>query len=234
MLGSALSRPEKLSMYYKETMRQMNDIGVGSLFIVCLIAVFIGAVTAVQFSYQLDGTLVPVYYIGYVVRDMTIIELAPTFTCLVLAGKVGSNMAAEIGGMRQKEHIDAMEIMGVNTAAYLITPKVLAAVVVIPLLVAIGAFVSIIGGYAAAVPTGVMSDAEYIKGVRSFFDPYNVNMMFIKAVVFAFILTTVSCYQGYHVRGGSIELGEASTNAVVFSDILILVADYIIAVLLTG
>lgn len=234
MLGTAISRPEKISMYYKETMRQMNDIGIGSLFIVCLIAVFIGAVTAVQFSYQLDGTLVPVYYIGYVVRDMTIIELAPTFTCLVLAGKVGSNIAAEIGGMRQKEHIDAMEIMGVNTAAYLIMPKVIAALIVIPMLVAIGAFVSIIGGYLAAVPTGVMADAEYIKGLRSFFEPFNVNMMFIKAVVFAFILTTVSAYQGYHVRGGSIELGEASTNAVVFSDILILIADYVIAVLLTG
>lgn len=233
MLGTAFSRPEKLKMYYKETMRQMNDIGVGSLVIVGLIAIFIGAVTAVQFNYQLDGTLVPVYYIGYIVRDSTIIELAPTITCLVLAGKVGSNMAAEIGGMRQKEHIDAMEIMGVNTAAYLIMPKVIAALVVIPMLVSIGAFVSIMGGYLASVPTGLMSDAEYIQGVRSFFEPFNVTMMFIKAVVFAFILTTVSCYQGYYVQGGSIELGKASTNAVVFSDILILLADYLIAVLLT-
>ncbi len=232
-LGQAISRPEKLSMYYKETMRQMNDIGVGSIVIVCLIAVFIGAVTAVQFAYQLDGTLVPVYYIGYIVRDSTIIELAPTITCLVLAGKVGSNMAAEIGGMRQKEHIDAMEIMGVNTAAYLVTPKILAALIVIPMLVAIGAFVSILGGYIASVPAGLMSDAEYIQGVRSFFDPFNVTMMFVKALVFAFILTSVPCFQGYHVTGGSIELGKASTNAVVFSDILILLADYLIAALLT-
>ena len=233
MLGTAFSRPEKFSMYYKETMRQMNDIGIGSLIIVGLIAVFIGAVTAVQFSYQLTGTLVPRYYIGYIVRDSTIIELAPTITCLVLAGKVGSNIAAEIGGMRQKEHIDAMEIMGVNTAAYLITPKVIAALVVIPMLVAIGAFVSIIGGYLAVVPTGSMSDAEYVQGVRSFFDPKNLNLMFVKALVFAFILTTVPAYQGYNVRGGSIELGQASTNAVVYSDILILLSDYLIAVLLT-
>lgn len=234
MMGTAFSRPEKHTMYYRETMRQMTDIGVGSLIIVVLIAVFIGAVTAVQFAYQLDGTLVPIYYIGYIVRDSTIIELAPTITCLVLAGKVGSNIAAEIGGMRQKEHIDAMEIMGVNTAAYLILPKVVAALVVIPLLVAIAAFVSIIGGYLASVPAGLMSDAEYIQGLRSFFVPYNVFMMFVKAVVFAFLLTSVSCYQGYYVRGGSIELGQASTNAVVFSDILILLADYVIAVLLTG
>ncbi len=234
MMGTAFSRPENFSMYYKETMRQMNDIGVGSLVIVCLISIFIGAVTAVQFAYQLDGTLVPVYYIGYIVRDSTIIELAPTITCLVLAGKVGSNMASEIGGMRQKEHIDAMEIMGVNTAAYLIMPKVLAALVVIPLLVAIAAFVSIIGGYVAGVFGGLMSSAEYVQGVRSFFESFNVVMMFVKALVFAFLLTSVSCYQGYYVQGGSIELGQASTNAVVFSDILILLADYIIAVLLTG
>lgn len=233
MLGMTLGRPENWRMYYKETMRQMNDIGIGSLMIVIVISVFIGAVTAIQFAYQLDGTLVPRYYIGYIVRDSTIIELAPTIICLVLAGKVGSNMAAEIGGMRQKEHIDAMEIMGVNTAAYLVRPKILGALAVIPMLVAIGAFVSIMGGYLATVPTHIMSDAEYIQGVRSFFLQKNVTMMFVKAIVFSFILTSVSCYQGYYVRGGSIELGQASTNAVVFSDILILLADYLIAILLT-
>ncbi len=233
LMSSVFSRPEKTSMYYKETLRQMNDIGVGSLPIVFLIALFIGAVTAVQFSYQLDGTLVPIYYIGYIVRDSTIIELAPTITCLVLAGKVGSNMAAEIGGMRQKEHIDAMEIMGVNTAAYIVMPKVIAALVVIPLLVAVAAFVSIGGGYLAIIPIGKMSGNDYIQGVRSFFVEYNVFMMFVKALVFSFLLTSVSCYQGFFVKGGSIELGKASTNAVVFSDILILLADYIIAASLT-
>lgn len=227
-------RPENLGMYYKETIRQMYDIGIGSLGIVFLISVFIGAVTAVQFYYQMEGTLIPPYYIGYVVRDMTIIELAPTITCLVLAGKVGSNMAAEIGGMRQKEHIDAMEIMGVNTSAYLVMPKTIAAVMVIPVLVCLAAFLSLLGAYVAAVPTGLFTAADYIRGVRSFFVPYNVFMMLVKAIVFAYILTSVSCYQGYFVKGGSIELGEASTRAVVYSDILILLADYIIAVLLTS
>ena len=134
-------------MYWTELFRQMNDIGIGSLPIVGLISVFIGMVTAVQFAYQLDGNLVPRYYIGYVVRDISIIELAPTITSLVLAGKVGSNMASEIGGMRQKEHIDAMEIMGVNTIGYLILPRVLAAIIVIPMLVTLASFISIIGGY---------------------------------------------------------------------------------------
>ncbi|MFK8102635.1 MAG: MlaE family ABC transporter permease [Saprospiraceae bacterium] len=233
LMRSVFSRPEKFSMYWKETMRQMNDIGVGSLVIVGLISVFIGAVAAVQFAYQLSGQMIPRYYIGYIIRDLTIIELSPTITCLVLAGKVGSNMAAEIGGMRQKEHIDAMEIMGVNTAAYLILPKLIAAIVVIPMLVSISAFVSIVGGYLASVPTGEITDSEYIRGLRSFFVPYNVFMMYVKAFVFAIILTSVSCYQGYFVKGGSVELGEASTQAVVYSDILILLADYIIVLILT-
>lgn len=228
------TRPENGRMYYKEWVRQMYDIGIGSTIIVFLISSFIGAVTVVQFYYQMSGTLIPTYYIGYIVRDMMLIELAPTITCLVLAGKVGSNMAAEIGGMRQKEHIDAMEIMGVNTSSYLIMPKTLAAIVVIPILVCLAAFVGIGGGYLASVPTGLFTSADYIRGLREFFDPYNVVMMFVKSVVFAYILTSVSCYQGYFVKGGSIELGAASTRAVVFSDILILVADYLIALILTS
>ncbi len=232
--GQIYRKPENWRMYYKEIIRQMYDIGVGSLPIIFLISIFIGAVTVVQFYYQMEGTLIPPYYIGYIVRDMMIIELAPTFSCLVLAGKVGSNMASEIGGMRQKEHIDAMEIMGVNTSAYLVMPKVIAAVTYIPVLVCVAAVVGIIGGYLASVPSGLFTHADYLKGLGAFFMPYNVTIMLVKALVFSFILTSVSCYQGYFVKGGSIELGQASTRAVVYSDILILVADYIIAVVLTG
>lgn len=233
-LGQVFLRPERVSMYWKETLRQMNSIGIGSLVIIVIISIFIGAVTAVQFSYQMSGSIIPRYYVGYIVRDMTIIELAPTFSCMLLAGKVGSNLAAELGGMRQKEHIDAMEIMGVNTAAYLVQPKIIAALIVVPMLVCVGAFISVIGGYLAVVPTGWFSHAEYIRGLRSFFEPYNVFMMFVKAFVFAFILTSVSSYQGYFVKGGSIELGDASTRAVVYSNILILLADYLIAMLMTS
>ncbi len=228
------SRPEKMSMYWRETMRQMNDIGIGSLIIVVLISTFMGAVMAVQISYQLGGQLIPRYYVGYLVRDITIIELAPTITCLVLAGKVGSNMAAEIGGMRQKEHIDAMEIMGVNTSAFLVMPKIIAAICVVPLLVSVAAIVSILGAYIAAVPTGLFSGAEYIQGIRSYLETWNIFIMYVKAVVFGLILASISCYQGYFVKGGSIELGKASTAAVVMSNIAILIADYLIAVLLTS
>jgi len=227
-------RPENAKMYYKEWVRQMYDIGIGSLTIVLLISSFIGAVTVIQFYYQMDNTFMPAYYIGYIVRDMMLIELAPTITCLVLAGKVGSNMAAEIGGMRQKEHIDAMEIMGVNTSSYLVMPKVLAAMTVIPLLVFVAAFVGIGGGYLASVPAGLFTHADYVQGLRTFFEPYNVVMMTVKAFTFAYILTSISCYQGYFVKGGSIELGEASTRAVVYSDIVILIADYLIALVLTA
>ncbi len=233
MGNSFFARPENLRMYRKELLRQMNDIGMGSLFIVLLISVFMGAVAALQFAYQLDGQLVPLYYIGYIVRDFALIEAAPTITCLVLAGKIGSNIAAELGGMRQKEHIDAMEIMGVNTAAFLIRPKVLAALIMIPVLVTWAVFVAILGGYLATVPFGYLTAVDYIRGVHAYFVPYNVFIMYVKAVTFAFLLTTVPAYQGYYVTGGSIELGRASTNAVVFSDILILLFDYLIAVVLT-
>ncbi len=226
--------PENWYMYYRETIRQMYDIGVGSLMIILVVSIFIGAVTAVQFIYQLDGTFIPSYYIGYIVRDMSIIELAATFSSIILAGKVGSNIASELGGMRQKEHIDAMEIMGVNTSSYLVLPKLVAAVLVIPLLVSVAAFISIMGGYIATIYSGSFSHEEFVKGLRSFFDPNNVTMMFVKAFVFAYILTSIACYQGYFVRGGSIELGRASTRAVVYGIIMILVADYIIAVVLTS
>ncbi len=233
LIKHGLVRPPNWRMYGRELVRQMYDIGNGSLLIIILIAIFIGAVTAVQFLYQLGNTLIPTWYIGYIVRDSTIIELAPTISSLVLAGKVGSNMASEIGGMRQKEHIDAMEVMGVNTPSYLVLPKILAGVLVIPLLVIVAAFVSIIGGYLASVGGGFMTTEEYVRGLRAFFLPYNLWMMLVKAGVFSFILTSVACYQGYFVKGGSVELGKASTNAVVISNILILVSDYLIALLFT-
>lgn len=233
LIASTISKPEKLSMYWKETARQMNDIGVGSLIIIGLVSVFIGAVTAVQFAYQLQGSSIPPYYIGYIIRDTMIIELAPTFTCLALAGKVGSNMAAEIGGMRQKEQIDALEVMGVDTPSYLILPKLVAAVAVIPMLVVLSAFMGMAGGYLACVMGKLVTASEFMQGLRSFFIPYNLFLMLVKSIVFAFLLTSISCYQGFYVKGGSIELGKASTNAVVMSNIVILLADYIIALLLT-
>jgi phospholipid/cholesterol/gamma-HCH transport system permease protein len=233
LMGRIFSKPEKVWMYWRETARQMNDIGVGSLVIVSIIAVFIGAVTAVQFAYQLGSSTIPMYYIGYIVRDSMIIELAPTFSCLALAGKVGSNIAAEIGGMRQKEQIDALEVMGVETASYLIGPKIVAAMVVVPLLVIFAAFMGIVGGYFASISSGFLTTEGFKQGLLFVFNPFNITMMLIKSFVFAYIFTSISSYQGYYATGGSIELGQASTNAVVYSNIMILLADYVLAILLT-
>lgn len=228
-----MSRPENFRMYWRETIRQMEQIGLGSFLIVFLISIFIGAVTAVQFAYQLTGFTIPRYYVGYIVRDMTLIEMAPTITCLVLAGKVGSNIAAEIGGMQQKEHVAAMEIMGVNTSSFLVLPRLIACIVMVPILVCIASIVSMIGAYLGSVPTGMFTSDEFIRGLRAFFDSYHVVMMLVKALVFGIVLCLVSCYQGYYVKNGSVELGKSSTQAVVISNILILLSDYLIAVLLT-
>jgi phospholipid/cholesterol/gamma-HCH transport system permease protein len=229
LLRSMFSKPEKLSMYWKETLRQMDDIGIGSLLIVILIALFIGAVAAIQFSYQLASQPVQPWYIGYVVRDMMIIEFAPTLTCLVLAGKVGSNMASELGGMRQKEQIDALEIMGVNTTAYLIGPKIIAALFIVPFLVIFAAIFGIIGGYIFSMYSTFLTPSEYEYGLTQFVLPKNIYLMMLKAFVFAFLLSSIACYKGFTVKGGSIELGRASTQAVVLSNILILVFDFLIA-----
>ncbi len=233
-LRKVFSRPEKFMMYYKETIRQIEEIGLGSLKIVFIISVFIGAVTAVQLSYQFGDSLIPTYYIGYALREMEIVELAPTITSLVLAGKIGSSIAAEIGGMRQKEIIDAMEIMGVNTQAYLVLPKIVAAMFSIPMLIILAAALSIFSGFLAAVTFGDFIPSDFIKGLTSFYDSYTVIIMIIKSFFFSFIIVTVSAYHGYFVKGGSIELGKSGTKAVVYSDIFILIFDYLIAQLMMG
>lgn len=233
-LKKVFSKPEKIRMYYNEVLRQIEEIGFGSLKIVFIISVFIGAVTAIQLSYQFGGTLIPSYYIGYTLREMIIVDLAPTITSLVLAGKIGSSIAAEIGGMRQKEIIDAMEIMGLNTQAFLVLPKIVGAVFSVPLLIILAAGLSIFSGFITATALAGFTPADFVKGLTSFYDSYTVWVMIIKAFVFSFIIVTVSAYHGYFVKRGSIELGKAGTNAIVYSSILILVADYVIAQVMMG
>lgn len=232
MLFNMFSRPERKTMYWRELTRQMYEIGVGSLTIVAVISIFIGAVTAVQFAYQLQDSFVPAYYIGFIVRSSILIELAPTFSCLVLAGKVGSNIASELGSMRISEQIDALQIMGVNTTSYLVAPKIIAAVIVVPLLIIISAALGMTGGLLASMGNGVPF-STFMKGLMSWFEPFNVVVMLIKATVFAFLLTSIACYHGFYVEGGSLGVGKASTRAVVQGSILILVADYVLAQLLT-
>lgn len=234
MLKHMLSRPEHIGMYWKETVRQIDQIGIGSIIIISIVSLFIGAVTAVQFAYQIQATSMPIpmSFIGYVVRESMILELAPTISCLLLAGKVGSNIASELGTMRNSEQIDALEIMGINTTSYLILPKVFGGIFIIPFLVIISAALGIVGGWLAGAGSGLVTTPEYIDGIVSSFKTYGSLVMLVKAIIFAFLITSISCFQGFYVKGGSIEIGSASTRAVVNSSIAILLSDYLIAALL--
>jgi phospholipid/cholesterol/gamma-HCH transport system permease protein len=207
-------------------------IGIDSVFIVVIVSSFIGAVTAVQTAYNLVSPFVPLYIIGTIVRDMTILELAPTITCVVLAGKVGSNIAGGLGTMRITEQIDALEVMGINSSSYLILPKIVAAIITFPLLVIIAAFLSMYGGYLAGILTGVLTEKEYIYGIRYQFSSFNVGFAIIKSLVFAFLISSISSYQGYFTKGGALEVGKSSTEAVTNSCIAVLCADYLLAQLL--
>jgi phospholipid/cholesterol/gamma-HCH transport system permease protein len=228
MLWRMIAIPEKTMMYWKESFRQMVSIGIGSFTIISMMSLFIGGVLAMQFAYQLADSFVPIWWIGYVVRDSMLLEMAPTLSCLLLAGKVGSNMASELGTMRITEQIDAMEIMGVNTASFLIGPKILAAVIVIPMLTIIAVLFGIIGGWFAGIFTNIFSLDEYVRGLQDNFLPYNVWVMYLKSVIFSFIITSIACFQGYYVEGGALAIGAASTRAVVFGSIVLIIADFLI------
>jgi len=232
LLRALFHRPEKFSMYWKETMRQMLDIGIGSIIIVGIVSTFVGAVTAVQFSNQIINLdIIPMWWLGYIVRDSMVLELAPTITGLLLAGKIGSNISSELGTMRISEQIDALEIMGVNTPAYLIGPKIIAGVFVMPILVTMAVSLGIVGGMLSGVIGNYYSVIEYVRGNQDSFEPYFATLMLMKSAVFGFIITSVSCYYGYNVKGGALQIGKASTKAVVNSCIIIIIANFLIAFL---
>jgi len=232
MLKGMFSKPENMKVYWKEFMHQCSDIGIGSLGIVVIISFFMGAVSAVQTAYQLVSPIIPKSSIAQIVRDTVILEFAPTLVCIVLAGVVGSKIASELGNMRVSEQIDALEIMGINTKAYLVMPKIIAALVVIPMLVVISMVLGVWGGQLAGVNSGILSYNDYEKGLLNNFLPYNVFFALVKAYTFAFIISSIPAYYGYYVNGGALEIGRASTKSVVVSCVLILFADYILAALL--
>jgi phospholipid/cholesterol/gamma-HCH transport system permease protein len=228
-LKSLFSKPEKFRVFARQAMHEMNAIGIGSFGIVSLISVFTGAVSTIQIGFQLITGLVPEYIIGRIVRDSNILEFSPTVTCLVLAGKVGSSIASEIGTMKVTEQIDALEIMGINSSNYLVLPKIVAGVITIPLLVVYSMFLSISGGALSGIMSGIINADFFVKGLRTDFVPFSVAFAMIKAFTFAFIITSVSSYHGYRTQGGALEVGQSSTKAVVFSCISIIVFDYIIS-----
>jgi len=232
MIKGMFTKPENLKMYWKELMHQCSEIGIGSLGIVAIISIFIGAVSTVQTAYQLVSPLLSKSIIAQIVRDTEILEFAPTLTCIVLAGVVGSKIASELGNMRVSEQIDALEIMGINTKAYLVLPKIVAALIVIPMLVVISAVLGIWGGRFAGSAANILSPETFDKGLLLAWMPFNATFALIKAYTFAFIISSIPAYYGYHVQGGALEIGRSSTQAVVTSCIMILFADYLLAALL--
>ena len=232
MLKGMFTRPENSKMYWKEFMHQCVDIGIGSLGIVSIISVFIGAVSAVQTAYQLVSPIIPKTTIAQIVRDTVILEFAPTLVCIVLAGVVGSKIASELGNMRVSEQIDALEIMGINTKSYLILPKIAAALLTIPMLVIIAMVLGIWGGRLAGTASNILSTDVFDRGLLHNFVPYNVVFALIKSYTFAFIISSVPAYYGYYVKGGALEIGRSSTKSVVVSCILLLFADYVLTQIL--
>jgi phospholipid/cholesterol/gamma-HCH transport system permease protein len=228
-MRNMFSKPERFSVYVRRTLDEMNSIGVGSLPIVAIISFFVGAVTTVQTAYQLVSSLIAPSVIGTVVSDSTFLELAPTITCLVLAGKVGSHIASEIGTMKVSEQVDALEVMGINSIGYLALPKIVAGLIMIPVLIIMANFLSISGGIIAGKYSGILTPTEFIIGARDTFKAYTVFISMAKAVTFAFLITSISSYEGYYTNGGALEVGEASTRAVVRSCVAILVFDFLIA-----
>ena len=232
MIKGMFSKPENMRMYWKELMHQCSEIGIGSLGIVIIISFFMGAVSALQTAYQLVSPIIPKSAIAQIVRDTVILEFAPTLVCIVLGGVVGSKIASELGNMRVSEQIDALEIMGINTKTYLVLPKILAALIMIPLLVIISTALGIWGGRLAVVLSGIMSENIFDRGLMEAFVPYNVFFAMAKAYTFAFIISSIPAFYGYYVQGGALEIGRASTKAVVVSCVAILFADYLLAALL--
>jgi len=233
-LRRIFSKPEKQGIYIRQVFREIDKLGVTSLGIVAIISFFIGMVVIIHMTSNLANPLIPDYYNSFTTRDVLVLEFSSTVLCLILAGKVGSNISSEIGTMRVTEQIDALETMGINSAAYLVQPKIVGMMVTTPVLVILSIFIGLIGGWAVSVAGHHMTSADYIHGIRFEFDSFKVWYTLIKSVVFAFLITSISAYFGYYTKGGALEVGRSSTLAVVYSMIMILVSNYLITEIMLG
>lgn len=231
-LGSLVVRRETFKTYYKLILEESVLVGVNSILLVALVSSFMGAVTTVQTAYNMVSPLIPKFIISQVVREMTILELAPTIIAIIYAGKVGSSMAGGLGTMRITEQIDALEVMGINSASYLVLPKVIASLIMYPMLVILAGVCALVGGYIVGSLTGIITPTDYIYGIRFVFNEYMITFALIKSFVFAFMISTISCFKGYYTSGGALEVGISSTAAVTTSVMAVLIGDYLLAQLL--
>lgn len=232
LMTKVFVRPDKPRVFFKQVLSEMEKLGLSSLSIVATISIFMGAVITLQTALNFTNPMLPKYYIGLAARDSILLEFSSTVVALILAGKVGSNIASEIGSMRITEQIDAMEIMGLNSANFLILPKVVAAVIFNPFLTILSMFVGILGGALIMGITQVIRMADYIQGIQIFFQPFYVTYGIIKMAVFSIIITTIPAFYGYFASGGSLDVGRASTKSIVASSIFILLFNLILTQLL--
>lgn len=228
-MGSLFVRRETFGTYYKLTLEEAILIGIKSALLVALVSSFMGAVTTVQTAGNLVSPFVPRFVISQVVREMTVLELAPTIIAIIYAGKVGSSMAGGIGTMRITEQIDALEVMGINSASYLVLPKIVASMLMYPMLVIIAGVCSLVGGYLAGTLGGIITPTEYVQGIRYAFNPDMIWFALVKSLVFAFLISSISSFKGFFTHGGALEVGISTTAAVTNSVIAVLLADYFMA-----
>lgn len=231
-LGSLVVRRETFATYYHLVLEEAIQIGIKSVLLVALVSSFMGAVTTVQTAYNLVSPFVPRFVISQVVREMTILELAPTIIGVIFAGKVGSSMAGGLGTMRITEQIDALEVMGINSSSYLVLPKIIASMLMYPMLVIVAGVCALLGGYFVGTLTDIITPTEYVQGIRYMFNPYMITFALIKSFVFAFLISSISSFKGYYTHGGALEVGISTTSAVTTSVITVLLADYFLAELL--
>ena len=232
LMHLVFKKPENKRIYLKQIIVEIESLGLGSLGIVAIISIFIGAVLTIQMAFNIDNPLIPLYTIGFATRKSVILEFSPTIVSLILAGKVGSQIASEIGTMRVTDQIDALEIMGINPPSYLILPKIIASMIFNPILIIISMMLALFGGWLSGVLTGMLTSSTYVLGIQYLFKSYDIIYALIKTVVFAFLITSISGYFGYYTSGGALEVGRSSTKAVVNSSIMILLFNLILTQLL--
>ncbi|PKP25625.1 MAG: ABC transporter permease [Bacteroidetes bacterium HGW-Bacteroidetes-2] len=233
MLRLVFSRPTKTSVLKHLIFKEINDLIISSLGIVAFISFFVGGVIAIQTALNMENPLIPKSLIGFATRQSILLEFAPTFISIIMAGKVGSFITSSLGSMRVTEQIDALEVMGINSLNYLVFPKIIA-LLFYPFLIIFAMTLGIAGGWIAGVYGGFVSSADYATGLQETFIPFHITYAFIKTFVFAFILATVPSWQGYYMKGGALEVGKASTNSFVWTSVLIILANFIITQMLLG
>lgn len=226
MIWIVFSRPERWGVFRERLLQEIQMIGINSIPIVALMSTFMGGVIALQTASNMGNPLLPEYTVGYITRSSTILEFSPTIISLILAGKVGSNVASEIGTMKTTEQIDALEVMGVNSLTHLVLPKIVGAIFFFPILIIFSMALSLIGGWLSLILSGLSSTETYVLGIRSFLELYNIVYALVKTIIFAFLIVSIASFYGYYTKGGALDVGKSATRSVVSASIAILIANF--------